>query len=62
MMSPHSKAELLRLIEKIPTTTRCVDCFYFAGGFCNKWDDAIPQEVLESGCEAFKFNERSPPF
>lgn len=62
LMTPHEKQELLRLIEKIPTTTRCDDCRYSGGAFCQLVSQKIPDNVLEIGCEAWEFNPNSPPF
>lgn len=61
MMTPHEKNQLLRLIQLIPTTTRCDDCMSHNSGSCIKWDITIPKENLESGCEAWTFNEQSIP-
>lgn len=62
MMSPHEKAELLRLIAKIPTETKCTDCLSFNSGSCNRCDMIIPEDVLLVGCNDWKFNDRTPPF
>lgn len=62
MMTPHEKAQLIKLIEKIPTTTRCADCLHYDGGFCKTAETMIPDDVRESGCELWEFDPTSPPF
>lgn len=62
LMSPHEKAQLLRLIEKLPTTTKCFDCQYWQNSACALAGAAPPPEVLETGCEQWVFNPQSPPF
>lgn len=62
LMSPHEKQELLRLIEKLPTTTRCVDCVHLQGKICGLVNQIPPDEIMESGCEAWQFNPDAPPF
>lgn len=62
MMTPHEKAELIRLIKKIPTTTECADCMHYDGKFCKAAGAEIPDEVRKTGCELWEFDETSPPF
>ena len=62
VMTPHEKAELLRLIEKIPTLRVCPDCVSFDMGFCNKFNEPIPSEWLDKGCDEYIFDKNSPPF
>lgn len=62
LLTPHEKAELIRLIDKLPVATMCQDCKGFEGGYCAKAEAMIPQDVLESGCELWEFNSDSPPF
>lgn len=62
MMSPHEKLALIALLEKMPTTTPCTACTYYDTGFCRSAEAKIPDDVLEVGCELFKFDPNSPPF
>lgn len=61
-LTPHEKMQLQRLIEKLPTTTRCVDCRNYDCGSCQLAGEMIPQEVLQDGCEQWEFDPNSPPF
>lgn len=64
MLTPHEKQELMRLIEKLPTTTSCMSCQNYRAGWCALDESAgkIPQEVVESGCDSWVFAPDSPPF
>lgn len=62
LMTPHEKAALMALIEKIPTTTACPDCKHFDFGVCQKWGESVPATVLQDGCPEWVFNPESPPF
>ena len=62
MMTPHEKAALLKLIEKIPTTTPCNACVNWDAGNCQLCNEKIPDDVKDIGCENWKFHPDSPPF
>ncbi len=62
ILTPHDKAQLIRLIEKMPTTTKCTDCRNYSCGSCQLADEIIPQDVLPVGCEQWEFDPNSIPF
>lgn len=69
MMSPYEKHNLtcalrkaLEEAEKMPTTTPCTACVHFRFGECAHWKQPVPSEVLEGGCEEWRFDPFSPPF
>lgn len=62
LMTPHAKQQLLKLIEQMPTATRCVDCVHLQGKLCSLAGIVPPPEVMESGCEGWEFNVDGPPF
>lgn len=62
LLTPHEKIELLKLIEKLPTTTPCIECKKFENGYCMAADSIIPEDVMENGCEVWEFDPTSPPF
>jgi hypothetical protein len=62
ILTPHEKLELLRLMEKLPTTTPCNTCRNYDCGSCQLAGEIIPADVLESGCEQWDFDPTSPPF
>lgn len=62
LMTPHEKAQLMRLIEKLPTTTKCTDCINYDCGACKLADEMIPKDVLPVGCEQWEFSPDSIPF
>lgn len=70
MITPHEKKQIIYLIGKIvdmvenllPTTTPCTACKAFNNGFCSKWQDQIPPENIEAGCDSWQFEPLSPPF
>lgn len=51
MLTPHEKAQLLRLVEKMPTTTPCMSCQNYRAGWCGLDESArkIPAEVAAEG-------------
>lgn len=61
-MTPHEKLALIRLIEKLPTTTPCNACVNYDAGSCQLWEDTIPKETLPNGCDNWDFSVSSPPF
>ena len=70
-LSPHTKASLLHSIEQLwnhtnalPTTTECWACKHFnlTLGFCDKWNDAVPKEAQDTGCDQWEFEPQSAPF
>jgi len=62
MLTPHEKLELLRLMEKLPTTTPCNACRNYDCGSCQLAGETIPDDVLATGCEQWDFDPASPPF
>lgn len=69
MLSPHDRQylmnvvkEILRYVENQPTTTHCWDCVHNQQGYCDKWDERIPDEAKEKGCNEFIWNDLLPPF
>lgn len=60
-LTPHEKKQLIRLIEKLPTTTKCTDCRNYDGGICQLAGEMIPQDVLPEGCEQWAFDPNSIP-
>lgn len=72
MISPFSKASLLRQIEQLweytnaqPCATPCNACIYFRGAenICRLWNnEVIPPEVLPTGCSSWEFNDQAMPF
>lgn len=70
MLTPHEKITAIKILEvaikqleNTPTTTRCFDCKnYDHLGSCAKWEEKIPDEVIETGCDEWKFDPSSPPF
>ena len=66
MISPHEKYFLktmvLQILDKIETTTSCMDCLHCKAGICQKWNEAIPKEFIEKGCSSFEFDGTSVPF
>lgn len=69
MLTPHEKINLIQSLkraideaEKMPTETLCNLCVFYRSGDCSKWKEKIPAEVLGSGCDAWQFDQFSPPF
>jgi hypothetical protein len=62
LLTPHEKVALLRLIEKLPTTTPCMACQNYNAGWCKLCNDKIPNDVKDAGCESWVFAANSPPF
>ncbi len=65
MMTPFEKIALLALIDKIPTTTKCVHCIHLdtmPNNYCMKWQDRIPDDVMKSGCPDWEFDKEAMPF
>lgn len=62
ILTPHEKAQLLRLMEKLPTTTKCTDCRNYDAGYCQLAAEKIPDDVLATGCEVWEFDPNSIPF
>jgi hypothetical protein len=67
MWSGHDKYSALKHLEraweeinKLPTTTPCRNCEHLSAGYCNNWKSVIPSDVLQNGCEAWKFDPQSP--
>ena len=64
MLTPHEKVALLRMLEKIPTTTPCNACENYRAGYCGLDESAgkIPMDVAAVGCENWTFSPTSIPF
>ncbi len=62
LLTPHEKAELIRLIDKMQTTTQCPDCKRFQNGYCTSAEAIIPADVMDTGCELWEFDPVSAPF
>lgn len=62
MLTPHEKQQLLKLIEKLPTTTPCNACVNWSAGFCQLCNEKIPDDIKDAGCEAWEFSPNSIPF
>lgn len=64
LLTPHEKNELLRLMEKLPTTTPCMACQNYRAGWCGLDESAgkIPDDVKQTGCGNWTFAPDSPPF
>ena len=47
--------ETVKVIERIPTDSRCVRCDHHSvGHYCDKWGKRIPEDWLEKGCDAWE--------
>jgi len=62
LMSPHEKATLIALLEKMPTTTPCNVCIHYDAGLCRDAGQKIPDDIKDIGCEDWKFDKASVPF
>lgn len=62
LLTPHEKIELLRLVEKMPTTTPCNACVNYDCGYCKIPKEKIPDDIINVGCEDWQFAPNSPPF
>lgn len=69
LMSPRNKQTLLdaaiklwEFANSVQTTTPCEDCSFFELGLCNKWNDNVPKEVQQAGCEEFIYDAEKIPF
>jgi hypothetical protein len=64
MLTPHEKVALLRMLEKVPTTTPCNACQNYRAGYCGLDEGAgkIPLDIQATGCNEWKFAPDSVPF
>ena len=64
MLTPHEKVALLRMLDKVPTTTPCTACENYRAGYCGLDESAgkIPLDIQAIGCGEWKFAPDSIPF
>lgn len=69
MLTPLEQRQLVNLLQKatdtiaaLPTETPCIACRQYRDGWCEKWQDDIPENMLKLGCEEWFFQETVLPY
>ena len=45
--------QTLKHLEALPVLTPCAGCAEFLSGYCRRWQDTVPIERREAGCDQF---------
>lgn len=70
MMTPWQKYNAINSLKKsiealegMQTTTPCKDCASFSPNkYCSYWNQVVPDEHRDKGCDKFYFSPDSIPF